>query len=448
MSDYLVRLAGRPLTRRLIGTVGLPTPQALARARGPYEAIPLAGKHAVCGGMGESVTGRAGRRALLAAGASIETDAVARVDIAMYDATQLRDVADLRNLYNFFHPLVTRLATNARVLVMTAPPEAADNAAGAAVRRAVEGFVRSLAKEIGKRGATANLVYVEAGAEDRLEGPVRFLLSARSAYVDGQPVRVSLRVKAPAASTQHAPLTGKVALVTGAARGIGAAIARRLVEEGARVVCLDIPADRATLDATAHAIGAVALPLDITGADAPRALVEFFREKFGGVDVVVHNAGVTRDKTIAKMDERLWDSCLAVNLASIVNIDRAFDDATLLRDQGRVVCLSSIAGIAGNVGQTNYAATKAGIIGYVAARARELAARGVAVNAVAPGFIETRLTRAVPFLLREFGRRLNSLSQGGVPDDVAEAVVFLATPGAYGITGQTLRVCGQSLLGA
>jgi 3-oxoacyl-[acyl-carrier protein] reductase len=126
---------------------------------------------------------------------------------------------------------------------------------------------------------------------------------------------------------------------------------------------------------------------------------------------------------------------------------RLHADATL-RDEGRVVCLSSIGGIAGNVGQTNYGASKAALIGYVKAEAPKLAGRGICINAVAPGFIETRMTAAMPFMIREAGRRMNSLSQGGKPEDVAELITFLSTPGAAGVTGNVIRVCGQSLIGA
>jgi len=163
---------------------------------------------------------------------------------------------------------------------------------------------------------------------------------------------------------------------------------------------------------------------------------------------VVHNAGITRDRTLAKMTRDEWDQVLAVNFEAIVALDDALLAAGTLRDEGRLVYLSSVSGVAGNFGQTNYAATKAALIGYVTAVAPRLAPRGVCANAVAPGFIETGMVARMPFVMREAGRRLNSLSQGGQPQDVAELVTFLASPGAYGITGATIRVCGQSLVGA
>jgi 3-oxoacyl-[acyl-carrier protein] reductase len=138
---------------------------------------------------------------------------------------------------------------------------------------------------------------------------------------------------------------------------------------------------------------------------------------------------------------------MAVNLAAVVRIT----DALLLRalrDGGRIVCLSSVSGIAGNVGQTNYSASKAALIGYVDALGTQLAPRGITANAIAPGFIETRMTAAIPMMIREAGRRLSALGQGGLPEDVAQAITFLASPGAQGITGTTLRVCGGALIGA
>jgi 3-oxoacyl-[acyl-carrier protein] reductase len=453
MTDRLLKLAQQPAARKLLQGVGLPTPVALARGKGPYESKPLAGLTTIYGAAPGGFAGTSLQQLLKAAGAELLSHAEQLADGAkaqrvVFDATGVGSAADLKALYSFFNPLMTRIGSNARVLLVTGLPEAASSSEQAAAFRALEGFTRALAKEIGKRGATANLIYVENGAETRLEMPARFFLDVRSAYVDGQPVRLTATAKAPAKTPLTQSLAGKVALVTGGARGIGAATAKRLAEEGAKVICLDIPADEETLNQTASSVGGVALPLDITDAKTPQAIVDFCTEHFGGVDIVVHNAGVTRDKTMAKMPEHYWDMVLAINLGAIMAVDAALHASGALRDEGRIVCLSSIGGIAGNVGQTNYAATKSALIGYVAAEAPKHGARGICVNAVAPGFIETRMTAAMPFMIREAGRRMNSLSQGGQPEDVAELITFLSMPGASGITGNTIRVCGQSLVGA
>ncbi|MEK8170011.1 3-oxoacyl-ACP reductase [Streptomyces sp. M19] len=246
------------------------------------------------------------------------------------------------------------------------------------------------------------------------------------------------------------PLDGRVAVVTGASRGIGAVVARTLHRDGAHVVCLDVPAQSEPLRAVADAIGGSALELDITAADADRRLADQLRERHGGVDVVVHNAGITRDRTLGRMDAAGWDAVIAVNLTAAERLtERLLDPADpVVREGGRIVATSSISGIAGNVGQTNYAASKAGLIGLVQAARPAAAERGITVNAVAPGFIETQMTAAVPLFIREAGRRMNSLGQGGRPVDVAEAVAYLASPGSGAVGGQVLRVCGQALLGA
>jgi 3-oxoacyl-[acyl-carrier protein] reductase len=239
-----------------------------------------------------------------------------------------------------------------------------------------------------------------------------------------------------------------VAVVTGAARGIGAAIAATLARDGGRVVGLDVPALATELEAVTGALGGSALALDITGADAPEVLARHLREHHDGVDVVVHNAGITRDRTLGRMTAELWDAVLDVNLSAQERLDDALLAGEVLRRDGRIVAVSSISGIAGNAGQANYATSKAGVIGRVRAMAPLLAERGATINAVAPGFIETQMTARMPLALREAGRRMNSLSQGGLPVDVAEAIAWLASPGSGGVNGNVIRVCGQSLLGA
>ena len=191
------------------------------------------------------------------------------------------------------------------------------------------------------------------------------------------------------------PLDRKVALVTGAARGIGAATARLLASEGATVICLDRPGDEDATSAVAQDVGGVPLMIDITAPDAHVRLSQFIKSEFGQVDIVIHNAGITRDKTLGRMKPEWWDQAVDVNLGAVVRLNQTLFKG-LIRGGGRVVCLSSVAGLAGNVGQTNYAASKAGLVGYVKAVAPTLAGQGIAINAVAPGFIETRLLVQFP----------------------------------------------------
>jgi 3-oxoacyl-[acyl-carrier protein] reductase len=163
---------------------------------------------------------------------------------------------------------------------------------------------------------------------------------------------------------------------------------------------------------------------------------------------VVHNAGLTRDKTLARMPRSAWDAVIDVNLEAVLRSTDVLLRNAQIRDHGRIVVLSSVGGIAGNVGQTNYALTKASLIGWVQTLAHQLASRGITVNAVAPGFIETQMTAQMPTMIKEFARRLSALNQGGLPQDVASAVNFFALPENFGVTGSVLRVCGGALIGA
>ncbi len=369
----------------------------------------------------------------------------------VFDATGIADSAGLEELHAFFHPTIRQVATCGRIVVLGTPPEAARKPAEAVAQRALEGLTRAMGKEVG-RGATVQLVYVEPGAESEIAGTLRFFLSPRSAFVSGQVVRIGADGGAvPSDFDWEQPLAGKVALVTGASRGIGAAIASILARDGAHVVGLDVPALEEDLKAVTAGIGGSALALDITAEDTPKAIAAHLKQEHRGVDVVVHNAGITRDRTLGRMDADRWNAVIAVNLTAIERVTDALiagGKRAVLNEGGRVVCVSSISGIAGNAGQTNYATSKAGVIGVVDAYAPLVAKRGATINAVAPGFIETQMTAKVPLPIREAGRRMASLSQGGLPVDVAETIAWFASPACGGINGEVVRVCGQSLLGA
>ncbi len=370
-----------------------------------------------------------------------------RFKALVFDASGIADSTQLHEAYAFFHPTVRRVKSSGRVIVLGTPPDDAKTPRQATAQRALEGFVRSIGKEV-RKGATAQLVYVGKKAEDQIESTLRFYLSPKSAYVSGQVVRIGASVlQADGIDWEH-PQAGRFALVTGASRGIGRAIAQVLARDGAHVIGLDVPALQRELEDTIGELGGSTLVLDITDDDAPQRIADHLLEHHGGVDAVVHNAGVTRDKTLGRMTDDQWDMVLQVNLTAQERINEELLARDALRENGRIVCVSSMSGIAGNAGQTNYAASKAGVIGMVQAMAPQVGKRRATINAVAPGFIETQMTAAMPIATREAGRRMNSLAQGGLPVDVAETIAWYASPASGGLNGTAVRVCGQSLVGA
>ncbi|MEX3935056.1 3-oxoacyl-ACP reductase [Paraburkholderia phymatum] len=499
MNDSYLNFVNSPLGARLARSLHLPKPEMLRRYRadapefdgivavgaGPSPQLldalagviarigmtsvahagasawmPLANRHGLMTGRFEPADPAAGSQA----------GSQARVRALVFDASGIADSAQLDTVYAFFHDALRSLDKCGRIVVLGRPPEACASPRQWTAQRALEGVTRSLGKEA-RRGIASNLVYVadgvkssaersaassaassdessnDSGIRSGIESTLRFFLSPRSAYVSGQVVRIGT---APSSLGDDfdwtQPLAGQRAVVTGAARGIGAAIANVLAAQGAHVTGIDVPAATDALDATMRQISGTALPFDITAPETPAQIAAALDEL--GVDVFVHNAGITKDKTIAKMSEPAWRNVIDINLSAQERIDEALLEAGTLRDGGRIVCVSSIGGIAGNIGQTNYAASKAGVIGRVQSMAPHLAKRRITINAVAPGFIETQMTAKMPLAIREAGRRMNSMSQGGQPVDVAQTIAWLAHPGSAGITGQVVRVCGQSLIGA
>ncbi len=451
MSDRYLAFANSNAGRRLVGALGLPAPLLLERWMAgrsrPVDGALLIGGD---GSLASAVLPFANKL----------TDALfapregqfelprwtaehgPKLKALVFDASGLTRFEQLIELRDFFQPAFKGLGKCPRVVVLGRAPESLKDPIAASVQRSLEGFTRSLGKEI-RRGGNVQLLYVGKGGETQLEGALRFFLSPKSAYVSGQVLRLNACSEQVKDWTR--PLAGKKALVTGASRGIGAAIAETLARDGAEVVLLDVPPAKQALDALAARLGGRGLALDICAADAAAQLVEALPD---GIDIVVHNAGITRDKTLAKMSDEFWNSVINVNLNAPQVLTQALLDAGKLHDNGRVVLIASISGIAGNMGQTNYAVSKAGVIGLAQAWAPMLAKRGISINAVAPGFIETQMTAAIPLTIREAGRRMNSMGQGGLPQDVAEAVAWFAQPGSGAATAQVLRVCGQSLLGA
>ena len=443
MSDKYQGFVRTPIGKLLVKNLGLPDPTPLRR----YEAgAPLVDGTVAVGGTGRLAESLPGLLDLLGIASSTAPDPAQKYTGLVFDATGLTDAGELGALRDWFTPLLRSLETCPRIVVLGTPPEQTKGSERVA-QRALEGFTRSLGKEVG-RGGTVQLVYVAEKAEASVASTLAFLLSPKSAYVSGQVVRVGTHTR-DAAQVEDwlRPLAGKVALVTGASRGIGEQIARVLHRDGATVVGLDVPQAASELQALMGELDGDHLTLDITAKDAPQRIAHHLKEKHGGVDVVVHNAGITKDKKLANMDDARWNAVLDVNLVAPERITRELLDQGVVNDNGSIIGVASIAGIAGNVGQTNYAASKAGVIGLVESLRDELE-KGITINAVAPGFIITQMTAKVPFATREVGQRLNAMSQGGLPVDVAETIAWYASPGSTAVNGNVVRVCGQMMLGA
>jgi len=366
----------------------------------------------------------------------------ARLKSVVFDASGIMSIEQTRQLPLFFSSQIKRFGKCARVVIVGQTPETCTPEQHVA-QRSLLGFVKSMAKEM-RHGGSVNLIWADPEAGPGLWAPLGFFASDQSAYVSGQMLRVHPSGRSDPGGPL--PLSGRSVLVTGAARGIGRAIATLMQSRGAQVCLLDIPKAEADLKEQAQRLQGTWLTADITAADAGQKIAAHFADR--RLDVLVHNAGITRDKKLVNMQPEMWDAVIATNLACQERINHELIRSGTLSSSGRVVLVSSISGIAGNSGQTNYSCSKAGVIGMVEAYAERYIQQGITLNAVAPGFIETDMIATIPFALRQAGRRLNSMSQGGLPEDVAQAVAMFAQANSQGVYGNVLRVCGQALMGA
>jgi len=356
-----------------------------------------------------------------------------------------RNVSNAAALKTVFHQLqegVKSSKLNGKVLIYSVQPELLEDVHHSTYQRSLEGISRSLAKELGGRGTTVNLIKLPPNADLSNYTTVQeFFTSSRSAFITGQ------AISANEAARSGRELSEKICVVTGGAGGIGSATVKRLASEGATVIIADMPQmeERAKtlLSDKVSFLGA-----DLTDEATRKILLETIKGQHGRIDVLINNAGITRDKTLKNMPEQYWNNLIAINLTAVINLTEEALTMGLIPAGGRIISTSSISGIAGNFGQTNYTATKAALIGYSASKSKELKAKGITINAIAPGYIETDMVKTMPMMTRIFAERLTSLAQAGKPEDIAEAMAFLAHPGAESINGQVLRVCGGSFLGA
>jgi 3-oxoacyl-[acyl-carrier protein] reductase len=382
--------------------------------------------------------------------ASSEMDGQKKLHAVVCDTRNITSLDDLTLLHTHLQKSASQLGKNGRLIMVSGSKSGREAVVSSTVAAAVGGFTKSLSKEYGGAGITANMIRVADGAHSSGEdGCLSFLLSDRSSFITGQFFDVTNREPATASNSNFADINRKRIVVTGASRGIGESTVKLLHADGAQVLLVDHPSMADRLGALASKLNFKHLTLDVTDPEAPSKLKDGVGAAFGDakLDVVVHNAGITKDKSFKKMSDADFRSVIQVNLASIHRMDQALLSGSVLNAGSRLVYLSSVNGIAGAFGQTNYSCTKAGIIGYARAMARAYGDKGIAFNAVAPGFIETEMTGKIPFLTRNVARHLNSLLQEGYPLDVAEIIAFLASHSSSGLNGETIRVCGGNLVG-
>lgn len=446
MSDKYLEFANSTIGKSIVSILGLPKPPRLARenADNPHH---LSGS-LLFGSTTGALYATQVKQSLAATALEFVNQDTQSCHL-VFDASGIRSTDQATELYQFFHNNIAKLPRCGRVVIIGQQPSNINNVEHAIAQRGLVGFMKSVAKEIARKGATANLIFLNGFGHKGLAAPLRFLLSAGCAYTNGQIVDLTTPVSdiLPENNWQQ-PLAGRSVVVTGAARGIGLAMSQVLARDGAKVIGVDVPQASEQLEKAMSDIDGIALALDITADDAPQRLVDCCAQQQQRLLGLVHNAGITRDKMLSRMTEQQWQLLMDINIGSIQKINQAFLATQMLDQGGRIIGVASISGIAGNLGQSNYAYSKSAVIGMVDSMASVCAERGITINAVAPGFIETKMTAAIPFATRQFGRRLCSLSQGGLPQDVAEVVAFFASPQASGVNGNTVRVCGQNLMGA
>ncbi len=346
----------------------------------------------------------------------------------------------------FFNKALRGLAVNGRIIVVAPSLQEASDSLSYAARYGLQGFVRSLAKEMGSAGITANLLYAPFTSENisSLQGAIHFLASPRAAFITGQ----VLDLTESAAVIPEQGLFQRqedTVLITGAAGGIGSALGHLFAREGCVPVLVDHPTKKDALKKLADEVHGVFIATDLTAKDASNVILNALEKP---LRAVVFNAGITRDRTLKRMSADEWRQVVDVNFTAIEQLQNALLKKELLGANGCIVNISSLSGWAGNFGQTQYAYSKSALLGFTKFNAAPLAAKKIRVNAIVPGFINTPMTAAMPFMTRFMSQRLATLAQAGEPEDVAQAAVFLASDLSAGCHGQFLRVCGGHLLGA
>lgn len=466
MADYFLELAKNPLARSIVTKLPLPVnlPPLLRRTAAAWSGEEFAGRSVLFlqTALPDSSDGRFENAVVetvhrLSGKIMHHVPAGEKVDAVLIDATSLDSPVGLDKVFLAVQKHLAFLASGGRIVIAAAVSEAEKDGRkeGGALTSALKAFVKSLGREVGRSGSTANLLLFPAGVAPQAAEVAGWLLSDRPAFISGQ--TLTLNHGADLEIVSGSLLKDKSAVVTGASRGIGLAICKALRREGAKVLGIDHPSQKQELKDAMQAISADSMIQDLGDPLAPGKLAQLIAGADGGfghdgvIDIMVHNAGITRDRTLRRMSVSEWDSVMKLNYEFPLQMSSELLTSSpgkkpLLADGGRIIMISSIVGLAGNFGQTNYAAAKGGVIGLTTDLAAAYPKH--CINSIACGFIETGMTAKIPPIMREVARRMNALKQGGQPEDVAEATLLLAGPHGSQISGQVLRVCGLHPAGA
>jgi 3-oxoacyl-[acyl-carrier protein] reductase len=356
----------------------------------------------------------------------------------------------LEDYYTTGHAAANILPAKSRLLFLIPPSQDSQEELPKMAKAALGGFFRSMTKELGKKGVTVHCVEGWASVDPAHSALITaYLAGPRASFLTALWIQAN-RNPTVIPQVNNGLLKGKVAIITGAARGIGASIAMAFAQEGATIGINDLPSSEKAAAKTLAALRKLGvrtafLPFDVSTKDGAQAMAKAIEAEFGHVDIIINNAGITRDRTIKRMTPENWKLAVNVNLGAGIHVTDGL--IPLMRKNGSILNLSSVMGIAGNFGQTNYSAAKAGVIGLTEVLSDTLKDREITVNALAPGFIETRMTKAMPFINREMAKQLTALLQPGLPKDVADVATFLVSPLGASISGQTIRVDGGMAIG-
>lgn len=454
MTDYFLELAKNPWAQKIAAKlpINIALPPVLNRKDTAWGAQELSGKTVLfvptASGSSSLESGLAKTVESLGGTILKELPADKKIAALVLDFGKATDVKETASLYAAIHSYIKNIKKSGRLIIHWQK-----SAKNEAIEAALSALVKSIGRELGKYGSTANLILSDSKATgSATQAAIAWLLSDRSAFVSGQLFHVEANSAAPAFDPkQEGLLAGKTAIVTGAARGIGLLIAQCFRREGAHVIGIDHPSQEDILKSEMKGIGADVFLQDLLDANAVTNIKNLIHNGPGQIDIMVHNAGITKDRTIANMQAADWDRVMQVNYAfpSKMTMELLKPGSAiipLIKEGGCVVNISSIVGLAGNFGQTNYAAAKGALIGHTKDMHKQKISANI--NAIACGFIETKMTEKIPPVMREIARRINALKQGGLPSDVAEATLFLCSGLGSGISGQTIRVCGLHPAGA